>query len=187
MLPLVADIRSDDDVAAVRAAVERDGGGIDALVHCAGSYAADTTAAADVADLDEQYRANLRGPYVLSQALLPLLCAGGGGDVVFVNSTAALGPRPGVGQFAATQAALRSVADALRAELNDSGVRVLTVFPGRTATARQERIHAVEGKHYDPERLMQADDVAGIVLAALDLPRRAEVTEIVLRPSAKPA
>ena len=104
---------------------------------------------------------------------------------MFVNSTVGLEARAGVGQYASTQHALRAIADALRAEVNSDGVRVLSVYLGRTATARQARIFRLEGRHYAPELLMQPDDVAEIVLAALRLPRTAEVTEIRMRPLVK--
>jgi NADP-dependent 3-hydroxy acid dehydrogenase YdfG len=90
-----------------------------------------------------------------------------------------------VGQYASTQHALRAIADALRAEVNSDGVRVLTVYLGRTATARQARIFQLEGRRYSPDLLMQPDDVAQMVMAALLLPRTAEVTEIRMRPLIK--
>ena len=62
----------------------------------------------------------------------------------------------GVGQFAATQHAMKAVADSLRAEINAAGVRVLTLHAGRTATPRQEKIFADEARRYEPERLMRA-------------------------------
>jgi len=77
------------------------------------------------------------------------------------------------------------VADAVRTELNADGVRVLTVHLGRTATARQARIFALEGRPYSANLLVQPEDVADMVLAALRLPRTAEVTEIRIRPMAK--
>jgi NADP-dependent 3-hydroxy acid dehydrogenase YdfG len=70
--------------------------------------------------------------------------------------------------------------------VNEDGVRVLSVFPGRTATPRQERIHRQEGREYVPDRLMQPSDVAGIVTSALAMPRTAEVTDVHLRPFQKP-
>jgi NADP-dependent 3-hydroxy acid dehydrogenase YdfG len=92
---------------------------------------------------------------------------------------------PGVGQFAATQHGLLAVADALRGEVNSRGTRVLTVHVGRTATSRQERIFAMEGREYTPERLMQPEDVASVVLTALALPRTAEMTNVSVRPTQK--
>jgi short-subunit dehydrogenase len=180
-----ADLSDDGQVARLCDAVASAGQGLDMLVHCAGMIALGTSEHAQVVDFDAQYRSNLRAPFVLTQMVLPMIKTAHG-DIVFVNSTSALGPRPGVGQYAATQAGLRALTDSLRGEVNADGVRVLSIFPGRTATPLQERVHAAEGKDYVPERLMQAEDVAAMVIAALELPRTAEVTEIVLRPRVKP-
>jgi len=131
-----------------------------------------------------QIAANLVGPYTLLQQLLPTLIDAKG-QVVFVNSTQGLKAAAGIGQFAATQHAMKAVADSLRDEVNPSGVRVLSVFLGRTATERQKAIFELEGRPYPPERLIQPADVAGLVLSLLRLPRTAEVTDIVMRPMQK--
>jgi NADP-dependent 3-hydroxy acid dehydrogenase YdfG len=73
----------------------------------------------------------------------------------------------------------------LRQEVNEQGIRVLCVYPGRTATSRQERLYAKEGKPYRPELLLQPEDIATMVVAALSLPRTAEVTDINIRPMLK--
>jgi len=178
------DLTIDDSVTGLAAPLSRDAGRLDVLVHSAGVFEMGPLGAADVADLDSQYRTNVRGPYLLTQTLLPLLRASRG-QIVFVNSTVGLNARAGLGQYASTQHALRAIADALRAEVNSDGVRVLTVYLGRTATARQARIFSLEGRPYAPELLVQPDDVAEMVLAALRLPRTAEVTEIRMRPLVK--
>jgi NADP-dependent 3-hydroxy acid dehydrogenase YdfG len=90
-----------------------------------------------------------------------------------------------IGQYAATKHALRAVADSLRAEVNPAGVRVLSVFLGRTATPMQATVHQMEGRAYRPELLIQPQDVATLVLNTLSLPRTAEVTDIHLRPMIK--
>jgi NADP-dependent 3-hydroxy acid dehydrogenase YdfG len=74
----------------------------------------------------------------------------------------------------------------LRDEVNADGVRVLSVFPGRTATPGQAEIHAQEGRPYRPERLLQAADVARTVVAALLADRTAEVADIRIRSMQKP-
>jgi NADP-dependent 3-hydroxy acid dehydrogenase YdfG len=175
------DFAMDASVTALATQLARDVGRVDVLVHSAGVFEMGSHASAAVADLDHQYWTNVRGPYLLTQALLPLLRACRG-QIVFVNSTVGLEARAGVGQYASTQHALRAIADALRAEVNADGVRVLTVYLGRTATARQARIFRLEGRPYAPELLMQPHDVAEMVVAALCLPRTAEVTEIRMRP-----
>ena len=178
------DLEDEGSVAAVAEWLGREMGRVDILVHSAGTFEMAPHADAALADLDRLYRTNVRGPYALTQALLPLLRASHG-QVVFMNSTVGLEARAGVGQYAATHHALRAIADALRAEVNADGVRVLTVYLGRTATARQARIFRLEGRAYLPELLMQPADVAEMVLAALRLPRTAEVTEIRMRPLVK--
>jgi len=117
----------------------------------------------------------------LTQLLLADLTASRG-QIVFVNSSQGLKAAPGVGQFAATQHALKAVADSLRQEVNQEGVRVLTVFPGRTATPRTADICRLEGIPYQPELLLQPEDIATMISAALMLPRTGEVTNISLRP-----
>ena len=128
---------------------------------------------------------NVRAPYLLTRALLPSLRAAQG-EVVFINSSAGLTARAGIAQYAATKHALKAIADSLREEVNPDGVRVLSVYPGRTATPLQARVHAEEGKAYLPERLVQPDDVASVVLNALTLPRSAELTDVIVRPRLKP-
>lgn len=178
------DFTADETIAALSDRLGRDADRVDILVHSAGTFEMGPHDEAPIADLDQQYRTNVRGPYLLTQALLPRLRASHG-QVVFMNSTVGLEARAGVGQYASTQHALRAVADALRAEVNADGVRVLTVYLGRTATARQARIFRLEGRPYSPELLVQPDDVAQMVTAALLLPRTAEVTEIRIRPLVK--
>jgi NADP-dependent 3-hydroxy acid dehydrogenase YdfG len=77
---------------------------------------------------------------------------------------------------------MKAVADSLRGEVGEAGVRVLTLYAGRTATPRQQRIFAGEGRDYLPERLLQATDVAAIIVAALQLPHTLEVTDVSIRP-----
>ncbi len=77
------------------------------------------------------------------------------------------------------------MADSIRAEINSDDVRVLSIYPGRTASPQQAAIHKAEGKAYRPELLMQPADVARIVVDALKVNRTAEVTDISIRPMRK--
>jgi NADP-dependent 3-hydroxy acid dehydrogenase YdfG len=180
-----ADLTSDADMARVTRELGARPGALDVLVHSAGTTSLGDLATAAVEDLDRQYAANLRAPFLFTQGLLPALRESQG-QIVFINSTAGLTARANAGQFAATQHALKAIADSLREEVNADGIRVLSVYPGRTATPRQERIHALEGKAYFSERLMQPSDVASMVVTAIALPRSAEVTDLRIRPARKP-
>jgi NADP-dependent 3-hydroxy acid dehydrogenase YdfG len=155
-------------------------GRVDILVLSSGIY----ERSREPAVFARQIAANLVGPYTLLQQLLPLLIEAKG-QVVFINSTQGLRAAAEVGQFAATQHAMKAVADSLRDEVNASGVRVMSLFLGRTATERQRAIFAAEGRPYPPQRLIQPSDIAELVLSLLRLPRTAEVTDIIVRPMQK--
>lgn len=178
-----ADLVGDDLKRLSEALLAREGG-VDVLVHSAGTISIGDLETASVRDLDRQYAANVRAPYLLTQALLPALRANCG-QIVFINSTVGLAARANVAQYAATKHALKAIADSLREEINPHGVRVVSVYPGRTATPLQATVHEIEGKSYDPDRLMQPEDVASVVLNALTLPRSTEVTDLMVRPMLK--
>jgi NAD(P)-dependent dehydrogenase (short-subunit alcohol dehydrogenase family) len=179
------DLAAEPDVAALAAGVLADWGRIDLLVHSAGVLRRGPLGGAPLADLDEQYRVNVRAPYQLTQLLLPRIVASRG-QIVFVNSSAALAPgRAQLGQYTASKYALKAIADSLRDEVNTDGVRVLSVYPGRTASPMQAALHAMEGRDYRADRLLQPEDVATAVLSALEQPLTAEVTDLSLRPFLK--
>ena len=69
--------------------------------------------------------------------------------------------------------------------MNPDGIRVLSVYPGRTATPRVAKLFEKEGRAYQPDLLMQPEDIAEMVTHSLRLPRTAEVTDISIRPMQK--
>jgi short-subunit dehydrogenase len=179
-----ADLSADGAVEALAQRIRREFAALDILVHCAGTHSAGTLEATPVQQLDCLYRTNLRMPFALTQALLPLLKSTRG-QIVFINSSQGLQARGNTGAFAATQHALKAITDSLRQEVNADGLRVLSVFPGRTATPRMKALYESEGRRYQPELLLQAEDIAQVVLNALLLPRTAEVTNVEIRPHTK--
>ena len=161
------------------------GDGIDLLVNAAGAFRAGAFETAPAGDLDLQLAVNARAPYLLTRRLLPGLRRRGG-LVVFVNSTAGLVAGAGSAAYAASKHALRALADALRAEVNADGVRVLSVYPGRTRSRMQQDVCRSLGQHYDAERFLDPVDVASAIVEAAALPPSAEVVDLRLRPALKP-
>ncbi|MBC3993758.1 SDR family oxidoreductase [Streptomyces sp. AC563] len=156
---------------------------LDSLLHIAG-----VVELGDVGDLtpkawNQQLAANLVSPAELTRLLLPQLRLAKG-HVVFVNSGAGLRANAQWSAYAASKHGLKALADALRWEESGNGIRVTTVYPGRTATPMQVKVHQQEGKEYDPERWMTPESVATTLLTALDLPRDAEITDLSVRPRA---
>jgi NADP-dependent 3-hydroxy acid dehydrogenase YdfG len=179
---LVADIAAEEQRAAVAQVV---GPALDVLVHSAGVYLRRPVGDLSAADWQRVDAVNVHAPILLTTACLTALRAAPG-QVVFINSSAALlAAGPGMAAYAGSKVALRAAADALRQEVNASGVRVVSVFPGRTDTPMQTAILAAEGRTAPPGALLRPEDVAEMVLAALRLPDTAEVTEIVMRPMRK--
>jgi NAD(P)-dependent dehydrogenase (short-subunit alcohol dehydrogenase family) len=179
-----ADLEVERDVDALLVSLRRDVPDPDILVHVAGAVLRGPFEVATAEHFDTQYQVNLRAPYVITQGLLPSL-KDRQGQVVFVNSSAGLTARANMGQYAACRHALKALADSLREEVNPVGVRVLSLFLGRTATPGQAQLHAMEGRPYRPEWLMQVEDVSEVVALALALPRTVEVTDVAMRPMRK--
>ena len=178
------DLTDDNQIEAIKSYAQQQYSRADILAHCAGVIDHGKVTDAPVAVLDRLYRTNVRGPLMLTQAMLPLLQKPRG-QIVFINSSAGLSPRPNVGYYSATQHASKTLADSLRDEVNSAGIRVLSVYPGRTATPLIQVVHAQEGRPYQPELLLQPDDIASVVLNAVNLPWTAEVTDIRIRPMQK--
>lgn len=183
--PVVADLAREEDVCEVSRRVLAETDGLDVLVHSAGAIALGAFDALPVSELDSLYRVNLRAPVVLTQNLLPALRSARG-QVVFVNSSAGLRASAPNVLYAATKHGLKAIADGLRDQVNGDGIRVISVYPGRTATAMQRFVHDHEGREYRPELLMRPEDVGDVVLTTLSMPRSGEVTDVSVRPMLKP-
>jgi short-subunit dehydrogenase len=155
---------------------------LDAVVHAAGVVDLGTVAELGLDAWTSQLSVNLVAPAALTRVALPALRAARG-TVVFVNSGAGQTAHPQWAAYAASKHGLRALADALRGEEAEHGVRVSTVYPGRTATPMQARVHEQEGKEYDPRAWTQPGTVAEAIVHVLDLPRDATITDLTVRPT----
>lgn len=158
---------------------------LDSLLHVAGVVDLNPVEHLPLQEIREQLDVNLVSPMVLTRACLPSLRAAHG-IVVLVNSGAGLTAHATWSAYAASKFGLRAFADALRAEEAPHGVRVTSVFPGRTATPMQEKVHEQEGADYESERFIRPESVGSAILHVLDQPRDATVPELTIRPGARP-
>lgn len=179
------DLTSCADIKDFSIEINKQWGKVDALIHSAGIFSHGSIEFSTIDEFDRLLFTNVRGPFYLTKLLLPLIKKKKG-QIVFINSSVVMnGAKANISQYAATKYALRAIADSLREEVNNHGVRVISVYPGRTASRLQKKIHEVEGKIYLPEILSQPEDIAKIVINALFIPRSSEVTDIVVRPMKK--
>jgi short-subunit dehydrogenase len=154
---------------------------LDSLLHIAGVVDLGTIGDLGTKVWNRTLAVNLVAPAELTRLFLPTLRVSRG-HVVFVNSGAGLSAHPEWGVYAASKSGLKAVADSLRGEEHGNGVRVTSVYPGRTATPMQARVHAQEGKAYDAAAWIDPDSVATAIVTALDLPRDAEIADLTVRP-----
>ncbi|MCD4526172.1 SDR family oxidoreductase [Nocardioides sp. cx-173] len=154
---------------------------LDSVLHVAGVVDLAPVAEQPLAQLRAQVDVNLVSPAVLTHLCLPAVRRRRG-TFVFVNSSAGLSASADWSAYAASKFGLRALADSLRAEEVEHGVRVTTVFPSRTATPMQEKVHEQEGRTYDASRWISPATVAETILHVLDLPEDATIPEVTIRP-----
>ncbi|MFB6892326.1 SDR family oxidoreductase [Kitasatospora sp. NPDC056327] len=154
---------------------------LDSLLHVAGAVELGPVGDLPVKAWQDTLNVNLVAPAELTRLLLPSVRLVKG-HVVFVNSGAGLRASAEWSAYAASKHGLKALADSLRLEEHGNGVRVTSVYPGRTATAMQVKVHQQEGRAYDAGQWIEAESVARAILAALDASRDAEITDITVRP-----
>jgi uncharacterized oxidoreductase len=119
------DVTSEEDAQRAIEWISAELGGLDLLVNSAGVIGGNTLSDPGAAEVET----NLIGPIRLTRLALPLLETASEGGVMFMSSAVALTAVPGLAVYAATKAALHSLARSLRAELADKRIRVFEVLP----------------------------------------------------------
>jgi short-subunit dehydrogenase len=152
---------------------------IDNLIHNAGMAELGSVEAITLEAWRETFDVNVFACVELTRVCLDRLRASRG-QVLFVNSMAGLQANAGWSAYAASKFALRAFGDALDAEERPNGVRVMGVYPGRTATAMQEKVRAQEGATYEPEAYTQPKTLAATIKTMLETPRDSVLTQVIV-------
>jgi NADP-dependent 3-hydroxy acid dehydrogenase YdfG len=160
---------------------EADLGRVTNLVHNAGVVELGRVAEQSHEIWTHTLAVNVVAPAELTGLLLPRL-RNERGNVVFINSGAGLSAGPEWGSYAASKFALRALADSLRAEEARSGVRVTSIYPGRTDTEMQQKVVRQEGGHYQGDLFIRPETVAEAVRYVLEATRDAVIADLTVRP-----
>lgn len=147
---------------------------VDALVHAAGISPAGGVERTDAEDWSEVFALNVTAGAQLVRHALPALRRSRG-TIVFVNSGAGTAARPRNTPYAASKHALRALANGLRVEEENHGVRVSTVYPGPTDTP-------MFTGDVDRKSLIRPASVAAAVLTAITASADVQLTDIHVRP-----
>jgi NAD(P)-dependent dehydrogenase (short-subunit alcohol dehydrogenase family) len=117
---------------ALAAAAETHLGGVDVLVNNAGVYAAKPFLETTPADLERFFDTNVKGTYLVTQAIVPLMIAGGGGSIINVGAALVEQAMTAVPASAAmmSKGGVHALTVSLAAELARHGIRVNTLAPG---------------------------------------------------------
>ena len=187
-LARAADVTDEGDATrAVQDAVDHFGG-LDILVNAAGMTQVGKVENANLTDWRYVFELNFWAGLYTARAAIPALKAGGG-DIVNVSSTA--GRRPvgaTFGPYAASKFALTAFTESLRAEVTLAGIRVCIIEPGATATEihshiKDEKVRESTRQHIEKDGAMQPEDVAAAIVFVVGLPRRVNVSQLMIRPS----
>jgi len=170
------DVSNEESVALVAAAVRQSFGSPDVLINNAGAFTMAPFVDTKVSEFDRLIAVNLRSAFLVTQAFLPAMLRRKRGDIFFMSSIAGLGAYPQAAAYCAAKFGVTGLAQVLRAETKDHGVRVCCVHPGATWSPSWEK------SGVKPERIMPAADIARAILDVHRLGRRTVVEEIVLRP-----
>jgi short-subunit dehydrogenase len=149
---------------------------VDVLVNNAGQFIYGSLY--DEADgvLEQLMAVNLFSAYHLTRSLLPGMIARGSGHIFNICSIASLKAYHHGGAYGISKYALAGFSANLREEMKEHGIKVTAVYPGAAYT------DSWSGSGVDPHRIMEAADIAKMVVAATALSPQATVEEIVLRP-----
>lgn len=118
---------------------------------------------------EEMIRTNLFGPYYVSLNLVPGMIQKKAGDVINISSTAGLKGGANTSAYSASKAALIALSESMMYELRKHNIRVCTLIPSTIATDLAVALQLTDG---NPEKVLQPDDIAEIVVDILKLKSR---------------
>ncbi len=171
------------DVAGVAIAIEKivaDFDGVDVLINNAGMAYIGEIIDTPLADWQKILDLNLTSVFQCIQAVLPIMRQQQHGAIVNVASIAAKQAFPKWGAYSASKFALLGMTQALAAEEQSHGIKVMSICPGSVNTPLWDTVDA----NFNRESMLQESTVAESIIYLLSLPANAIVTDMVLMPNA---
>lgn len=150
---------------------------VDVLVNNAGSFLPGSIHTEADGTLEKMISVNLFSAYYLTRALLPLMIPHKSGHIFNMCSIASLQAYANGGSYSISKFALAGFSKNLREEMKPHNIKVTAVYPGAVYT------DSWSGSGVDPQRIMEANDVAEMVFAASFVSPQACIEDIVLRPT----
>lgn len=168
-LALTADVA---DINSVNSAVEKaltEFKTIDILINNAGIASFGNFLELEPAEWEKIIQVNLMGTYYTTRAVLPNMIERQTGDIINISSTAGLNGNALTSAYSASKFAVLGLTDSLMQELRKHNIRVTALTPSTVATDLAIDLKLTDG---NPEKVMQSEDLAELIIAQLKLNRR---------------
>jgi 3-oxoacyl-[acyl-carrier protein] reductase len=168
-LVLTADVA---DINSVNSAVEKalaEFKTIDILINSAGIAAFGKFLELEPAAWERIIQVNVMGTYYVTRAVLPNMIEKQAGDIINISSTAGLNGNALTSAYSASKFAVLGLTDSLMQEVRKHNIRVTALTPSTVATDMAKELNLTDG---NPEKVMQSEDMAELIIAQLKLNRR---------------
>jgi NAD(P)-dependent dehydrogenase (short-subunit alcohol dehydrogenase family) len=172
-----ADVSESAQVEALKAQLESEFDHLDILINCAGESLINTLHETDEALWDRVHNINLKAPYRMCRAMLPLIRQSQNGSIINIVSKVALKGYPGVTAYTAAKTGLLGFTRALAAELREEEIRVVAICPGPMDTPM--RWNATPD--YDRKLVIDTAVVTDTIWQLVNLPRGTTSGEVLLQ------
>ena len=168
-LAITADVA---DINSVNTAIEKalsEFKTIDILINNAGIAAFGKFLELEPAAWERIIQVNVMGTYYVTRAVLPNMIERQTGDIINISSTAGLNGNALTSAYSASKFAVLGLTDSLMQEVRKHNIRVTALTPSTVATDMAKELNLTDG---NPEKVMQAEDMAELIVAQLKLNRR---------------
>ncbi len=181
-VPVVCDVSLEEDVTRAYEQINKATSSIDILINNAGLGRFGAFEELSVEDWDLQMATNLRGVFLCTRAVIPIMKAqneehGFGGHILNIASVAALMGSPQIGAYNATKFGLRGLSESLMKEVRANGIKVTCVHPGSIAT----EFFNSAGVPISANPMTSAD-VSSTIIHVLEAPDNYLISEVMMRP-----
>lgn len=149
-------------------------GPVDILINNAGIAAFGSFLTLTPSQWEDMVKVNLMGVYYSSRAVFQEMMDRKVGDIINISSTAGLKGGAASSAYSASKAGVIALSESLMQEGRKHNIRVTTMIPSTVATNMAKDLNLTDG---NPERVMQAEDFAELVVLQLKLNRRVFVKE----------
>ena len=184
------DVRSQEQVNQAIASLPAEWRTIDVLINNAGNaHGLAPVQTGDTADWDAMMDINVKGLLYVSRAIIPGMVARNAGHIINIGSIAGKQSYPQGNVYCASKAAVDSITEGMRLDLNPHRIKVTGIHPGLVETEfAKVRFKGDENRAavtYKGMKPLVGQDIADLILFILDRPAHVQIADLVVFPTAQ--